>query len=63
MTAGLLERAGMREAAAKQNPSGRIGTPDDVARAIEFLVDPANDWIDGQVLGVDGGFGVLRGLA
>ncbi len=63
MTAGLLERAGMREAAAKQNPSGRIGTPDDVARAIEFLLDPANDWIDGQVLGVDGGFGVLRGLA
>lgn len=62
MTASLLERAGMRDAAAKQNPSGRIGTPDDVARALEFLLDPANDWIDGQVLGVDGGFGVLRGL-
>ena len=63
MTASMLERAGMREAASKQNPLGRIGTPGDVARAIEFLLDPQNDWIDGQVLGVDGGFGVLRGMA
>ena len=63
MTASMLERAGMREAAAKQNPSGRIGTPADVARAIAFLLDPANAWIDGQVLGVDGGYGVVRPLA
>jgi 3-oxoacyl-[acyl-carrier protein] reductase len=63
MTEQLLSRDGMREAAAKQNPLGRIGTPGDVARAIAFLLDPQNDWIDGQVLGVDGGFGSLRGLA
>jgi len=62
MTAPMLARAGMKEAAAKQNPLGRIGTPQDVARAIVFLLDPANDWIDGQVLGVDGGFGVMRGV-
>ncbi|MCK5944366.1 MAG: SDR family oxidoreductase [Planctomycetes bacterium] len=62
MTEAMLARSGMREAAAKQNPLGRIGTPADVARAIVFLLDPTNDWIDGQVLGVDGGFGVLRGV-
>ena len=62
MTEPMLARAGMREAAAKQNPLGRIGTPADVARAIVFLLDPANDWIAGQVLGVDGGFGVMRGV-
>ena len=62
MTAPMLERAGMREAASKQNPLGRIGTPGDVARAIEFLLDPANDWLDAQLLGVDGGFGVMRGV-
>ncbi|MGK0205929.1 MAG: NAD(P)-dependent dehydrogenase (short-subunit alcohol dehydrogenase family) [Planctomycetota bacterium] len=62
MTAQLLGRTGMREAAAKQNPSGRIGRPDDVSRAIAFLLDPKNDWIDGQILEVDGGFGSLRGL-
>jgi 3-oxoacyl-[acyl-carrier protein] reductase len=63
MTAGLLQREGMREAAAKQNPSGRLGTPQDVARAIQFFLDPENSWIDAQVLGVDGGFGVIRGLS
>lgn len=62
MTEALLSRSGMREATASQNPSGRIGQPEDVARAIAFLLDPDNDWITGQVLGVDGGFGVVRGL-
>jgi NAD(P)-dependent dehydrogenase (short-subunit alcohol dehydrogenase family) len=60
MTRSLLERAGVREAAGRQNPSGRIGAAADVARAIAFLLEPANDWLDGQVLGADGGYGVLR---
>lgn len=34
---------------------GRLGTPEDVAKAIAFLIDPENDWITGQVLAVDGG--------
>jgi NAD(P)-dependent dehydrogenase (short-subunit alcohol dehydrogenase family) len=32
-----------------------------VARAIVFLLDPAQSWITGQVLGVDGGLADLRG--
>lgn len=36
-------------------PAGRIGTPDDVARAIAFLACPESDFITGQVLVVDGG--------
>ena len=32
-----------------------LGKPDDIARAIVFFLDPANNWITGQVLGVDGG--------
>ncbi len=39
---------------------GRLGKPEDVARAICFLLDPANDWITGQVLGVDGGLSRVR---
>ena len=60
MTTNLLERPGVAAAAASQNPSGRIGRPEDVARAIAFLLDPASDWLNGQTIGVDGGFGSLR---
>ena len=38
----------------------RIGTPDDIARAIVFLLDPKNNWITGQVLAVDGGLSRVR---
>ncbi|MDX2193677.1 MAG: SDR family oxidoreductase, partial [Gemmatimonadales bacterium] len=41
----------------------RLGEPDDVASALEFLLDPANAWITGQVLGVDGGLGRLKARA
>jgi len=39
---------------------GRLGKPEDVARAIVFLLDPANDWITGQTLAVDGGLSRVR---
>lgn len=41
---------------AEATPLGRIGQPEDVARALLFLASPAADFITGQVLGVDGGF-------
>ncbi len=34
---------------------GRIGTPEDVARAILFLASDLSSYVTGQVLGVDGG--------
>lgn len=39
---------------------GRIGEPEDVASMIEWLIDPANAWVTGQVFGVDGGLGTVR---
>lgn len=39
-----------------ETPVGRIGTADDVARAVLFFADKKSDFITGQVLGVDGGF-------
>lgn len=43
-------------ALADETPVGRLGTPEDVARAIVFLADPASSFITGQDLGVNGGF-------
>ncbi len=41
--------------AQRRNPSGRITTPSDVARAIVVLAHPDTQWITGNVIGVDGG--------
>lgn len=41
---------------AEETPLCRLGTPEEVARALLFLASPEADFITGQVLGVDGGF-------
>ena len=43
-------------ALAEETPLGRIGQPEDVARAALFLCSEDAAFITGQVLGVDGGF-------
>ena len=45
------------------HPMGRLGDPEDIASAIEWMLDPANAWVSGQVLGIDGGLATLRGKA
>ena len=39
----------------RRTPAGRLGEPDDIARATQFLADERNDWLTGQVLVIDGG--------
>ena len=36
-------------------PAGRLARPDEIARAVVFLVDPASQYINGTTLTVDGG--------
>ena len=61
----MAQRITGNEAALKasmaMHPLGRIGQPEEVARAITFLLSPDNSWITGQVLGVDGGLAHVRG--
>jgi 3-oxoacyl-[acyl-carrier protein] reductase len=60
LTQGLVASELAEKASVGMHPLGRLGTPGDVARAIAFLLDPAQDWITGQVLGVDGGLASLK---
>jgi 3-oxoacyl-[acyl-carrier protein] reductase len=56
LTDALPEPA--REAILKSTPLGRLGTTDDVARAVRFLVSDAAAFVTGHVLAVDGGLGI-----
>ncbi|MGV3601529.1 MAG: SDR family NAD(P)-dependent oxidoreductase [Dyadobacter fermentans] len=38
-----------------QHPAGRVGRPDDIARACLYLTNPENDFITGTNLVIDGG--------
>ncbi|MBR2774040.1 MAG: 3-oxoacyl-[Selenomonadaceae bacterium] len=53
MTAVLSER--VKEVMMQEIPAGRMGTPEDVANAVAFLVSDEAAYITGQVLSVDGG--------
>jgi len=53
MTGDLSDKA--RDAMTGQIPMGRIGSPEDVAGVVAFLVSPAADYITGQVIHVNGG--------
>jgi 3-oxoacyl-[acyl-carrier protein] reductase len=43
------------ERMSKMNPLERLGTPQDIASAVAFLVGPDGSWINGQVLRANGG--------
>ncbi|MFF7930349.1 SDR family oxidoreductase [Streptomyces sp. NPDC007940] len=40
---------------AAQPPLERLGTPEDIAHVVSFLVSPAGHWVNGQVLRANGG--------
>jgi 3-oxoacyl-[acyl-carrier protein] reductase len=40
---------------AKATPMERLGTPEDIANAVAFLVGPEGGWINAQVLRANGG--------
>ena len=47
------------EEATKKNPTGRLTTPEDVARVIGALAGPGGEFVSGNVIGCDGGEDVV----
>lgn len=43
------------ERLAKAAPLERLGTPEDIANTVAFLVGPEGEWVNGQTLRVNGG--------
>ncbi|HRD68837.1 MAG TPA: SDR family oxidoreductase [Legionella sp.] len=60
LTSQLMSNAMALNASKSMHALNRIGHPEDIARAIVFLLNPENNWITGQVLAVDGGLSRVR---
>lgn len=52
------QAAAIEEHERKQIPLGRRAVPDEVAHWIISFADSENEWITGQIFGVDGGLGL-----
>ena len=63
MAAAITSNELMLKASTAMHPLGRIGTPEEVASVIAWLLSDAAGWVTGQVIGIDGGLGTIRGKA
>jgi 3-oxoacyl-[acyl-carrier protein] reductase len=47
---------GVIKAMVGNTPLGRMGTVAEVSAVVDFLVSPGAGYINGQIIGIDGGF-------
>lgn len=59
LSAAVLKNPEMVKYITDRIPQGRLGQPEDIARAVAFMALPASGYINGQILAVDGGATVL----
>ena len=60
LTQQLTASPVMLKASIAMHALGRIGRPADIVNGINFLLNPENNWITGQVLAIDGGLSHVR---
>ena len=61
ISAGLVASPDIVEDYLEQMPLHRLGTTDDIARAVRFLAGPESSWITGVCISADGGHHLRRG--
>ena len=55
MAGNLLKTERLVEASKERNPMKQIGTPSQIAKSVDYLLDAHKNWMTGQVISVDGG--------
>jgi NAD(P)-dependent dehydrogenase (short-subunit alcohol dehydrogenase family) len=55
LTAGITGNEMAVKASSAMHALGKIGEPRHIASGLAWLLDPAQNWVTGQVLGIDGG--------
>jgi len=56
----LLSTDEKRNASAKRHPLNKIGNPEEIANAVQFLLSDDSSWITGQILNIDGGLSAIK---
>jgi NAD(P)-dependent dehydrogenase (short-subunit alcohol dehydrogenase family) len=49
-----------KQGIAQRNPLGAIGSTEDVANILDFLLMEKSAWMTGQILHLDGGMSVVK---
>ena len=60
LAASLLNSEQKIDANAQRHPLKRVGTPLDIANAVEFLLTDKSSWVTGQILSIDGGMSTIK---
>lgn len=60
LAASLLNTPEKIEANAQRHPLKKIGSAEDMAQAVRFLLSDSSSWMTGQIVKLDGGISVIK---